>query len=113
MSERPLKEWELRLRGEWTEHEPVCHPSIQEVGRSVDEILGLLPGQRPPGRRTRHIPQSVKVQVAALAGGRCHQCGSTAEPQFDHVQAWSRGGANDVSNIQLLCGPGNRRKGAR
>lgn len=70
-------------------------------------------GQAPVGERnTRSIPQDVKIAVAARDGGRCRQCGSTADLHFDHVIAWSKGGANTVANIQLLCGPCNRRKGA-
>ena len=69
--------------------------------------------QAPVGERnTRSIPQDVKIAVAARDGGRCRQCGSTADLHFDHVIAWSKGGANTVTNIQLLCGPCNRRKGA-
>jgi hypothetical protein len=63
-------------------------------------------------RNTRSIPQDVKIAVAARDGGRCCQCGSTRELHFDHVIPWSKGGANTVANIQLLCGPCNRRKGA-
>ena len=63
-------------------------------------------------RNTRSIPQDVKIAVAARDGGRCRQCGSTTELHFDHVIPWSKGGANTVTNIQLLCGPCNRRKGA-
>ncbi len=70
-------------------------------------------GQAPVGERnTRSIPQDVKIAVAARDGGRCRQCGSTTDLHFDHVIAWSKGGANTVANIQLLCGPCNRRKGA-
>ncbi len=65
-------------------------------------------GQRNP----RSIPQDVKIAVSARDGGRCRQCGSTQELHFDHVIPWSKGGANTVQNIQLLCGPCNRRKGA-
>jgi hypothetical protein len=63
-------------------------------------------------RNTRVIPQDVKIKVAARDGGRCRQCGSTEELHLDHVVPWSKGGANTVANIQLLCGPCNRRKGA-
>ncbi|HTW00854.1 MAG TPA: HNH endonuclease signature motif containing protein [Streptosporangiaceae bacterium] len=67
----------------------------------------------PVGQRnTRSIPQDVKIAVAARDGGRCRQCGSSQELHFDHVIAWSKGGSNTVANIQLLCGPCNRRKGA-
>jgi hypothetical protein len=70
-------------------------------------------GQAPVGERnTRSIPQDVKIAVAARDGGRCRQCGSTTDLHFDHVIPWSKGGANTVTNIQLLCGPCNRRKGA-
>jgi len=74
----------------------------------------LVPdSQAPVGERnTRSIPQDVKIAVAARDGGRCRRCGSTADLHFDHVIPWSKGGANTVANIQLLCGPCNRRKGA-
>lgn len=68
--------------------------------------------QAPVGERnTRSIPQDVKIAVAARDGGRCRQCGSTTDLHFDHVIPWSKGGANTVANIQLLCGSCNRRKG--
>jgi len=81
----------------------------------------LIPGPPPPpgipepvGERNRRvIPQAVKITVSVRDGGRCRQCGSTQELHFDHVIPVSRGGANTVANIQLLCGPCNRAKGAR
>jgi hypothetical protein len=74
-----------------------------------------IPGSQAPlgERNTRSIPQDVKIAVAARDGGKCRQCGSIAELHYDHVIPWSKGGANTVSNIQLLCGPCNRRKGAK
>jgi len=73
-----------------------------------------IPDQPAPvgERNTRTIPQDVKIAVAARDGGRCRQCGSAQDLHFDHVIPWSKGGANTVQNIQLLCGPCNRRKGA-
>jgi HNH endonuclease len=67
----------------------------------------------PPGERnSRYIPQSVKIAVTQRDGGRCRQCGSAENLHYDHVIPHSRGGANTVSNIQLLCGGCNLRKGA-
>ena len=45
--------------------------------------------------------------------GCCRRCGSTQQLHFDHVIPVSRGGANSVANIQLLCGVCDRAKGAR
>ena len=36
-----------------------------------------------------------------------------AEMDADHVSAWSKGGATDASNCQLLCKTHNRAKGNR
>ena len=63
-------------------------------------------------RNSRSIPQDVKIAVAVRDGGRCRQCGSVQDLHYDHVIPWSKGGANTVNNIQLLCGPHNRAKGA-
>ena len=64
-------------------------------------------------RHKRVIPQDVKIAVSARDGGRCRKCGSTQQLHFDHVIPASKGGANTVANIQLLCGACNRAKGAR
>lgn len=64
-------------------------------------------------RNTRAIPQDVKIAVTVRDQGKCRQCGSADDLHFDHVIPWSKGGANTVNNIQLLCGRCNRRKGAR
>jgi hypothetical protein len=71
------------------------------------------PGRGAPGERnSRAIPQDVRIAVSARDQDKCVQCGSTENVQFDHKIPWSRGGANTVNNIQLLCGRCNRRKGA-
>lgn len=61
-------------------------------------------------RNSRYISNDVKAEVMRRDGGRCRRCGATEDLQFDHVIPWSRGGANTVKNIQLLCGACNRRK---
>jgi 5-methylcytosine-specific restriction endonuclease McrA len=61
---------------------------------------------------SREISQEVKIAVAARDGGKCRNCGSTDSLEYDHVIPYSRGGTNTVNNIQLLCQPCNRSKGA-
>lgn len=77
------------------------------------QLWVLEPARGAPGERnTRTIPQDVKIAVSHRDQGRCVQCGSSQDLHFDHKIPWSKGGANTVGNIQLLCGPCNRRKGA-
>lgn len=98
-------------------------PQRRPQPRQPQDSTGLPP-QRPSGprldipepvgeRHRRSIPQDVKIAVSARDHGRCRQCGSTEQLHFDHVIPVSKGGANTVANIQLLCGPCNRTKGAR
>jgi 5-methylcytosine-specific restriction endonuclease McrA len=58
------------------------------------------------------IPEDVKQLVWTRDRGRCRLCGANTELQFDHVIPASMGGASTPENLQILCGPCNRRKGA-
>ncbi len=46
-------------------------------------------------------------------GEFCKQCGSRDDLTVDHIIALSRGGSNDLSNLQILCRTHNSSKGAR
>jgi hypothetical protein len=75
------------------------------------QTLAYAPEQ-PVRYRRSAVPAEVRHFVWARDGGRCTDCGSTNEIQYDHVIPVSRGGSNEPANIQILCGPCNRRKGA-
>ncbi len=70
-------------------------------------------GEEPagPGAR-RSIPREVRLEVWERDGGRCTACGAAFDLQYDHVIPVALGGASTAANLQLLCGPSNRRKGA-
>jgi hypothetical protein len=64
-------------------------------------------------RATRQpIPHEVKVAVWQRDNGRCVDCESKEELEFDHIIPLAMGGANTERNLQLLCAICNRRKGA-
>lgn len=58
------------------------------------------------------------AQVAELytkQRGRCANCGAKLGDEYhrDHKAPLSKGGTNDITNIELLCGPCNLRKNAK
>lgn len=66
---------------------------------------------RVDAARRERIPADVRQFVWRRDDGRCIFCGTEEDLQFDHVIPYSRGGANSVENIQILCGSCNRQKG--
>ncbi len=64
-------------------------------------------------KKTRRISQAVKDKVWNRDSGKCIECGSQEDLEFDHIIPFSKGGANTYRNIQLLCEPCNRAKSAK
>lgn len=50
-----------------------------------------------------HIPREVVDAIYKRDGGRCVYCGSVENLHLDHIIPFSRGGATNVENLQLLC----------
>ena len=64
------------------------------------------------GDRSRQpITAAMRLDVMTRAQGRCEICGDPAE-HVDHILPVARYGATAIDNLQALCGPCNRRKGA-
>jgi 5-methylcytosine-specific restriction endonuclease McrA len=61
--------------------------------------------------RREPVPREVRLAVWQRDGGRCVECASDFELQYDHVIPFSMGGASSVENLQLLCADCNRAKG--
>lgn len=61
-------------------------------------------------KRRKPIPESVKHEVWRRDNGKCVQCGSNENIEFDHIIPFSKGGADTARNLQLLCQSCNRKK---
>ncbi len=60
------------------------------------------------------IPWSVKNKLFMAQKGKCSYCGTIHRMgylEIDHMYPFSRGGSDDIDNLQLLCVPCNMRKG--
>lgn len=86
--------------------------SAQKLDRA-HMLLNIDEGKtaRPRGRR-EPIPREVRRAVFERDGGKCTECGSTFDLQYDHVIPVVLGGATTAENLQLLCADCNRKKGA-
>lgn len=74
------------------------------------------------GRLKRaHIPEWAKNAVFFRDRGMCVQCLANLsglltaqnDDNFDHIIPLKEGGINDITNLQLLCGTCNKKKGGR
>jgi hypothetical protein len=77
---------------------------------------GATPSQRVAklnGFGTRHISDQTKRIVWKRDKGRCCECRSDQNIEYDHKVPVSKGGNSESDNIQLLCRTCNRRKRAK
>jgi hypothetical protein len=82
--------------------------------RELDHAHAVLAASASPARRKREpIPKDVKLAVWARDEGRCVECDSDFDIQYDHIIPFSMGGASTVENLQLLCARCNQVKGGR
>lgn len=71
--------------------------------------------------RRQHVPQVVRNAIFHRDGGECRTCKRSldrivnpeATERYDHIVPLAEGGANDVTNLQLLCNECNSSKSSR
>lgn len=78
---------------------------------TATETQTRLDGAGPRAARSA-IPRETRLAVWERDGGRCVDCGASFDLQYDHVIPLALGGADTVENLQILCAPCNREKGA-
>ncbi|MDQ3006278.1 MAG: HNH endonuclease [Chloroflexota bacterium] len=68
--------------------------------------------QRRATNQRTSIPSDVKKAVWKRDGGKCVNCRSEVDLEYDHVIPVAKGGSSTVQNIQILCKKCNRKKHA-
>jgi len=82
------------------------HEKLQREVEALENPMQVEDARREP------IPESVRLFVWQRDRGQCVRCGSRERLEFDHIIPIIAGGSNTERNIQLLCEPCNRSKGA-
>lgn len=102
-------------------------PMIEEIRDAYEAYYDLSWGLEPSdyivvhassiseqSSTTRHsIPKKIKQEIWRRDGGKCVECGSKENLEYDHIIPISKGGANTARNIQLLCEKCNRKKSSK
>ena len=89
--------------------------------QKIKEFIGERNGNEFWDRYTAEpIPGAVRYEALKRAGKRCELCGvSEGDPRYeerlplhiDHITPRSKGGSNDLNNLQVLCRSCNQGKG--
>lgn len=85
----------------------------QLESEAIQELIdaGLIDNNYYSGKNIREsIPKDVKIAVWNRDKERCVSCFNQTNLEFDHIIPVSKGGANSIKNIQLLCRNCNRTK---
>jgi hypothetical protein len=103
----------------WTDEEltpadvaALLHQRQRRKQRQLDNAHAVMSADGAGLARREPIPRDVRHTVFARDRGRCVECGSNFDLQYDHVIPVAMGGASTEANLQLLCSPCNRAKGA-
>lgn len=87
---------------------PITLNPLLEPMKGKTKAKSIIPEENDA--RSRRITQEVKDKVWNRDGGKCVECGSNQNLEFDHIIPFSKGGANTYRNLQLLCESCNRSK---
>jgi 5-methylcytosine-specific restriction endonuclease McrA len=96
--------------------EEVIARSTEWAENNLEKVRQFKANNRRKRRAAKHASRGSFTakefeELCERYGNKCLSCGSMSVVlEADHVVPLTRGGSDDISNIQPLCGPCNRRK---
>ena len=109
-----------RIKKWWQEYKQQHDERIKENRRKYERENPEKVKASKHTRRTRILGLDSKIDsdyvkfLKIVQGMRCNYCEQTmSDYQIDHIVPIARGGDNRNENLQLLCAPCNRQKGAK
>lgn len=98
----------IRLYNLFLEERGIC----SEYGNDAVPLWKMKVIKRESTNQRKPIPSSVKKAVWKRDGGKCVNCGSEVDIEYDHIIPVAKGGSSTIQNIQILCKKCNRKKSA-
>jgi len=84
-----------------------------ETRREIEEELFKEKEINPQIQRKQYISSNIRWQVWERDNFTCQTCGKRRNLTVDHIIPESKGGKLELSNLQTLCNPCNRKKGSK
>jgi hypothetical protein len=95
---------ELQQLSEWAQE-----AGLKAAAKRFEAAEDDLPFRHPP-----RIPKKTYDFIMSRDKRQYQECGSTTNPQVDHILPWFEGGSStNPKNLQVLCSRCNGRKGAQ
>jgi hypothetical protein len=94
----------------WGSGEPITD-ACSRIAWAAQQEGYVAPGRTKSTRRK--MPHAKSRKVWDRDDWTCRRCGSHRGLTVDHITPVSKGGTDDLDNLQTLCGPCNSSKGAR
>lgn len=88
-------------------YKDICYKCCSEAWKKYEIAHG---GECKTDITKRHVTKSMKLEVLNRDMFRCLNCGSTECLTIDHITPLSKGGGNDINNLQTLCSKCNSKK---
>ncbi len=94
---------------------PEIEKILEELYVKRNELENIVPKKKAKKRRKEFNKNrdSLMLKVIKRDGYQCAICETSNDLAVDHIKPLSKGGGDDLENLQILCRHCNSRKGAK